>query len=708
MTLAQRLATALISSGAGATLLSGHAFAQPAGASTPETVVVTGTKGDGGFGIKSGIPLEQMPQSVQVMGESEFIERNVQSVGDILKSVPSATVGASRISTYQPFSVKVRGFLAEQIYNGVHHRYYWNIDPSALSNIERVEVLKGPSAVLYGHTFGAGMISIITKQPQHDFKASVSALVGTDDQKAASFDITGPVSKDARLDYRLTGEIERSGTYVDYTNLDRTNLNFSLAWEPSNSVKTYFVSQWQERETKRGTGLPVVGTVVSNGIAQIPVGRYLGDPNHNFTASGPLAQAWADIRLNDAWTLTPRFAYSAFKGLYHELLLRDVQADGVTVNRTGRYDDERHHYSTSQLELKGEVAGLGMKHHLLFGTEYATERVKFFEQAIPGVPAINALNPVYGPALTGPYPVTSVHNRKIDSWALYVQDRIDLTDRWNVILGVRSSRYDYHRETSADFSSPVTVFDSDSSYANYQIGSTYKLGGGWSLYGGYATGFDIQSTLASRSFTGETFDPDQQREVEAGVRLSQGRFSGSASVFQINRSNVLTSDPAHPGFSIQTGAVRSRGLELEGTWQVAKDLSLQGGYAYSKGEVTSSNAGNQGFALADLPKHRANLFVRYDLPGQPIQLRAGVNYVGSRPFADSANVTLAPGLLANNVTLPSYTTVDLGVTYRFQRARLDLSVANAADKTYFTRDFNNFSVIPGDPRQANLRLTVDF
>jgi iron complex outermembrane receptor protein len=674
-----------------------------------EPVVVTGSKDEGGFGTKSGIPLSQVPQSIQVIDETEFIDRNIQSIGDILKAVPSATPGASRVSTYQAFSVKTRGFLAEQIYNGVRQRYYWNVDPSATSNIERVEVLKGPFAALLGHTFGGGIISIITKRPQDAFSASVGALVGSYDQKLANFDVTGPINKEAGVYYRLNGEIERSGTWVDFTDLDRNNLALSLTWAPSDAVKAYFVSQWHERRTKRGTGLPVVGTVVSNGVAEIPISRYLGDPDHSFKATGPLVQAWADVKLSDAWTLTPRFSYSGFRGIYNELLLRSVQADLVTVNRVGRFDEEYHSYPSGQLDLKGEVKGFGMKHHLLFGTEYAVEKIRFNEQTIPSVPAINALNPVYGPPLTGPFPFTNLHNRKIDSWAIYGQDRIDLTDRWNVILGARASWYDYHRETAPNYTSPVTAFDNEFDHRTYQVGSTYKLGGGWSMFGGYATGYDIQATAAARSFDNTTFEPDKVTSVEVGARYVQGRFIGSASLFQIKRSNVLTSDPEHPGFSIQTGAVRSRGLEIEGTWAAGGGVSVQGGYAYTRGEVTSSNSGNQGFALADTPEHRANLFIRYDLPNLPVQLRGGLNYVGSRPFSDTANVILAPGLLANNVTLPSYTTLDLGATYRFDRtARLDLFVVNVTDKTYFTRDFNDFSVIPGDPRQVILRLTMNF
>lgn len=133
-------------------LFSVSAFAQTRAADAdpaPTDIVVTGTK-TGDFGAKSGIPIERVPQSIQVLDDEELIERGVRSIGDVLRAVPSANVGGSRVSRYQSFGLKIRGFLADQMRNGIRQRYFEDVDASALSNIARIEVLKGPSAVLYG------------------------------------------------------------------------------------------------------------------------------------------------------------------------------------------------------------------------------------------------------------------------------------------------------------------------------------------------------------------------------------------------------------------------------------------------------------------------------------------------------------------------------------------------------------------------------
>ncbi len=676
-----------------------------------EVIIVTGSKTDGGeFGSKSGIPLEQVPQAVQVLDAEDLADRNVRSMGDALKAIPSANIGTPRTSAYQSFSLKVRGFYVDQMRNGVRQRYYEDVDASAISNIDRVEVLKGPSSVLFGQSAVGGIISIVTKRPEREFSGTVSGIVGSFDQKAASFDVTGPLARDAGLYFRATGEVERSGTYVDYQDIDRENGALSLTWEASDAVTAYFVGEWQERRTQRNPGLPVVGTVVSNGVREIPSETFLGDPGRSdLEAFSPLLQAWVDIELNDTWTLTPRLSYSELDTNFTQLRLRAVEADGVTVRRRGRFGKEDDNYTIGQLDLTGAIEGFGATHNLLIGVEANRERSTFYQENIAVVPSINSLNPTYGTVPVRPYPLAFLSNSAIDSLAIYAQDRIDLTDRWNVVLGGRWSNFDTRREFSSDpVIDPADIREDELDHTTFQIGSTYRLDGGLSLFGGYATGFDMENVAGSRSFSGEPLDPEESAQIEAGLRYAQGFLNGSASLFEIKRLNVVTDDPVNPGFSVQTGEVRVRGVELEGTWQVSEHLSVQGGYAWMDGEVTSSNSGNQGFALADTPDNQANLFVRYDLPELPIQLRAGVNYVGDRPFSDKAGITIFPGLVSSSVILPAYTTLDLGATYDFGKVRLDLAITNVTDETYYTREFSDFSVFPGEPTQASLRLTADF
>jgi iron complex outermembrane receptor protein len=675
-----------------------------------DTIIVTGRKTSGGdFGEKSGIPLEQVPQGVQVLSADDLIEQNARSIGDALRSVPSANIGTPRTSAYQSFSLEIRGFLADQMRNGVRQRYYEDVDASATSNIDRIEVLKGPSSVLFGQSAQGGIISIVTKRPERTFGASLWTAFGSFDQKLGGFDVTGPVSEEAGLYFRANGEIERSGTFVDFQDIDRENASFSLTWNASSDVTAYLVTEWVERRTLRNPGLPVVGTVVSNGVAEIPRGRFLGEPNRSsLEAFAPLVQAWADIKLGAHWTLTPRFSYSGFDTNFTQLRVRSVQADGVTVNRNGRFGKEDDNYTIAQLDLAGEFKTLGLGHNLLVGVEYDREFATFEQENIAGVPTINALAPVYGVVGPRPYDFAFRLEDKIAGAAFYAQDIIDLSSRLSLIAGLRHSRFD---QTFAFSDDPVIdaadISEGEFNHTTFQLGGTYKFSDRWSAFGGYATGFDIEATAGGRTRDGAPLDPEESDQFEAGVRHLSKQLAASASLFQIRRKNLLTADPVDPDFSIQTGEVRVRGVEIDGAWTPIADLSLQGGYAFLDSEITESNNGDVGQGWVETPKHQANIFVRYDVPRTPLQVRLGANYVGRRQFSN-ADVDLFSGLIANSVILPDYVTVDLGAAVTIAKVRVDFALRNLFDETYYSREFNDFSVFPGEPRQFSARLSGNF
>lgn len=379
---AARAARALLTSSILAGLWSAQAQAPAEDPPSSETIVVTGSKSSGGeFGAKSGIPLEKLPQSVQVLTAADLADRAVVSMSDALRAVPSAGPGGSRTTPYQSFTLRIRGFMADQMRNGVRQRYYEDVGASSISNIERIEVLKGPSAVLYGESAVGGIVSIITKRPRREFGWGGSLTAGSHDRFAANIDLTGPISQEAGLYGRLTAEIERSGTFIDHVDLDRENVGLALTWSPSEKITTYLVFEWQRRETLRNPGLPVIGTVVSNGVGTVPQSAFLGEPRYSdLESQAPLVQLWSDISLGGAWTLTPRLSYSGFETEFMQIRLRPMSADNVTVTRNGRYGHEDDNYTILQLDLAGAFNTGSVKHSVLFGVERDRERGSFYQR----------------------------------------------------------------------------------------------------------------------------------------------------------------------------------------------------------------------------------------------------------------------------------------------------------------------------------------
>lgn len=663
-----------------------------------DQILVTGLKGSEDFGLKSGIPIDKVPQSIQVIGADDLIARGATSIGEALRAIPSASVGNSRVARFQSFSLKVRGFLVDQMRNGIRQRYYEDVDASALSNIARLEVLKGPSAVLYGQSAVGGIISIVTKQPTEQWEASVAGTFGNYQQRQVTLDIGGPVTE--TFSVRLTGELERSGTFVDFQDIDRENVALTLRWQPADWAVAHLVTEYVERRTRSNPGLPVVGTVVSNGVADIPRSRFLAEPGFSdLSASSPLVQAWVDFNLGGGWTLTPRLQYSQLKTPFTEIRVRGVEAgDPTLVRRTGRIGAEDDDYIIAQLDLAGSVKTGPLTHRLLAGFEFDRERSTFLQSNFVTVPSINALNPVY---LTVPPASTFGFDfrQSLNGYAVYFQDRIEITPDIELLGGVRQSWLNNDGYFSTDPTDLGPVDEANITSTTWQIGATWKLGHGFSLFTGYNTGFDVENVFGLRLVNGNPLPPETSNQVELGMRYSGENLRVSIAGFQIRRQDVAGDDLDNPGFSRAIGNLRVRGMELEGEWRPIEALTLTGGYAYLRGQITgSADTAEIGGRIADVPRHTGTVRGTAAL-GHGLELRGGVSYVGSRAVAN-----------ASAISLEDYAVADIGLGYQWRWLQLDLSINNLADARYFTvaNQGNANVVYPGDPRTVSGRITLNW
>jgi iron complex outermembrane receptor protein len=464
-----------------------------------------------------------------------------------------------------------------------------------------------------------------------------------------------------------------------------------LRYAFSDRAVGHLVTEYIERRTQRHPGLPVEGTLISNGAGALPRGLYLGEPAVDaLTADAPLVQAWVDVKLNERWTLTPRLQYQQFNSEFTQIRLRGAQANFTRINRNGRSGREDDAYTIGQLDLSGSLSTGRIEHRVLAGFEYDYERGRFTQYDITNVPAIDVLNPVYAFTLNGPNRTFAYDTHyDVDGSALYVQDQVALAPRWNVIGSLRHS---WLKVWSRDAGSSVKD-GTDVQNTIWQLGSTFALSDDVSLYGGYSTGFDVESSGGARAASGRPLKPEESEQLEAGLRLSHGVLRGSLSAFQIKRVNALTTDPLNPDFSLNVGEQRVRGFELQGDWQVFPRWTISGGYALLLSKITRSNDGDQGSRLGDVPKHGATLRTAYEIPQHALTLRAGLSHVSDRLLANGSSVQLR-----------AYTLLDAGASVKIKTIDVDLTLTNLADKRYFTASGNAFAVMPGDPRSVQLKL----
>ncbi|QCI79604.1 TonB-dependent receptor [Hankyongella ginsenosidimutans] len=505
----------------------------------------------------------------------------------------------------------------------------------------------------------------------------------------------GPVSD--TLSIRLTGEVERSGTFVDFQDIDRDNIALTLRWQPAEWAVGHLVTEYVERRTRSNPGLPVVGTVVSNGVADIPRSRFLAEPGFSdLSASSPLVQAWVDFSLGGGWTLTPRLQYSQLKTPFTEIRVRGVEADDPTqVRRTGRIGAEDDDYIIAQLDLAGSVKTGPLTHRLLAGFEFDRERSTFLQSNFVSVPSINALNPVYLTAR----PETAFgfdFRQALNGYAVYFQDRIEITDAIELLGGVRQSWLNNDGYFSTDPTDLGPVDEANITSTTWQIGATWKLGHGFSLYTGYNTGFDVENVFGLRTVSGNPLPPETSNQVELGCAMA-GKTCASASPASRSAARMWPGMISITPASRAIGDLRVRGVEIEGDWRPLEALTLSGGYAYLRGQITgSADAAEIGGRIADVPRSTGTVRATADL-GHGLELRGGVSYVGSRAVAN-----------ASAVSLDDYAVADIGLGYRWRRVRLDLSINNLANARFFTvaNQGNANVVYPGDPRTVSGRIAV--
>lgn len=664
------------------TLLGQQGFAQDASSIRLETITIESDGGDAGngyvakdatTGAKVETPLREIPQSVSVITSKQMEDRPSQRIEDTLAY--TAGVTASPWGVDDRFTqVNIRGFAAgsDSIFrDGLTQRTNdfsgFKIEPYGL---ERVEVLKGPSSVLYGENEVGGLINGITKRPTKAPLYNAFASYGSFNTYEVGLDAGGPLDSEGIWSYRLTGLFRDGEQEKDYSRNNRVFIAPALTWSPSADTSLTILANYQWDDLTPNSFVPLSGVQYPAAYGRLGRSFSTGDPDFDkFEANhGSIGYEFSH-EFNDAWKVVQKLRYTAedtdYKHLYYNKMI-----DDVTMSRTAFTVDQRASIFSVDNNAIYKYESGRFENELLIGLDYNRFGVDGQKGSGDG-PTLGIVNPVYGVDPSDP-PIYEDLKQTIDQFGIYAQTHAKFDDHWLLTLGGRQAWIETKTHNRLDNS--ASSDQSDNAFTG-QVGIGYLFDNGLTPYISYSSSFKSNIGVDAE---GKSFEPSKGRQYEAGVKYEPGFLPGSvtASVFQITKTNINTPDPANPENTIQTGEVRHQGVEIEAALNLFHGVSMTTSYTYLDAEITSSNTpGEVGMQPSLVPEHQASIWAKYDFQDGPLKglaVGAGVRYMGSS-FGDNAN----------KVDIDAYTLVDAQLSYERNGWKGTLKASNLFDKTYF-------------------------
>ncbi|MBA3712106.1 MAG: TonB-dependent receptor [Pyrinomonadaceae bacterium] len=651
---------------------------------------VTVTAGDEGFqaqtattAMRTDTALRDTPQSIQVITRQVIEEQQAVSINDVVRNVSGVSVPNSSGGRAEDFTI--RGFTsARNTYkDGFRNDFNSNRASHETSNIERVEVLKGPASVLFGRLDPSGVVNFVTKKPLAEHYYSLLFTGGKFNFYKPALDFGGPLNARRTLLYRFNGAYENADTFRDFVERERVFVAPSLTWIVGDGTTLSL-----DAEAMKGTSLIDRGLVaLDDGVAPVPSGRYLGDPAIPYKYRQGKLGATLSHTFDDHWSLRSAFRVALNKADYDSRQPRRLRPDNRTLELSLDYADQslQTYYWQNDVIAKFQTGGVG--HTLLFGGDIGRERFASVTLSGP-TRTIDIYNPVYNFApgtvsRRGHSITTNI------SGGVYAQDQITLGSNLKLLLG---GRFDYYEQKNDNRFTTEVSSAVDRAFTP-RVGVVYQPVQPVSLYVSFSESFQPQLQL---TFDNMPFEPETGMQYETGIKLElwKRRLALTAATYQITKSNVGTPDPINPGFSVQLGEQRSRGFELDATARPTSGWNVLTSYGYTDAVVTKDTRFPVGAQLSGAPRHTASLWTSYQFGGGPARgfgFGAGV-FAVSRRFGD----------LEHTFTVPGYARVDASVFYKIHRAekvkyRLAFNVNNVLDKEFYEGVRGRLGVVPGAP-----------
>ena len=568
--------------------------------------------------------------------------------------------------------------------------------PRDTANIESIEFLKGPSGSLYGNSEPGGTINIVTKQPKFTSEHSIKTDVGSYDFYRMALDSTAPINDN--LAYRLNVATEKKGSFRDHIESQRYVVAPSLLYAINDDTSISYMGEFSEQKAPLDRGIALI-----NGKNTMNSKIFLGNPeDKDITLKNQTHQLKLEHYFSDNWSSRVGTAYKKnnLRGEATEIIpSKVITGDSTTLRYRDRYFDE------DDIQLQADIKGIQelgeVTNTILFGVEAYRFKQDFtiydnsnsFEVA-----NLQSRNPTYKvlPG-SGIFLHTDKHEEQ-NGVALFVQDEIAYKD-FRFLTGLRYDEVKIDRNRFNRFTKQTEQTTQNDYAVSPRIGITYLIDDMWSVYTTSGTSFRPNSGTNKE---GDTFEPEKGVSVETGLKFESEdkKFGGTLSLYQIEKKNVLMTDPNDADETTAAGKVRSKGIELDLNGKLTDNIRLNANYSYTDAKIVKDTI-REGNELLNIPKHSSSVLLMWEDSlslNSSYGIGTGVTYVGRKA-----------GNYNNDFYLPDYTTVKLVSYYNVNKnLNFQLNVDNLFDKEYIASSYDISWLTVGNPRTATLSMTYKF
>jgi catecholate siderophore receptor len=668
-------------------------------------IAVNGRKHDQNYSVqrtmtatKTDTALVDVPQAVTVITRELINDQAMRSIGDVTRYVPGVGIAQGEGNRDTPV-LRGNSSTADFFINGVRDDVQYYRD---LYNVDRVEVLKGPNAMIFGRGGSGGLINRVTKHANGVVVNELTLQLGQWEQYRATLDVAQPINGQAS--FRVTGLYEDSGSYRDDVILQRYGVNPTLAWTLSDRTRLHLGYEYfhDERTADRGVssyqGRPV----------QTAASTFFGDPAQSPTAATVNSVfVTLDHKLPCGLSLRNTTRFSTYGKFYQNIFPGEVNAAGTSVALSAYNNATDRDNLFNQTDVIIPLETGSVKHQVLAGLELARQETDnlrltgYFATISPTTTSV--LVPLANPRTTLPVTfqpsATDANNHGVaKTVAVYVQDQITFLPQLQAIIGVRFEKF------AVDFRNNRTgvTLDSNENLVSPRAGLIYKPVEKLSAYASYSMSYVPRAgeQLSSLSLTNRSLDPEEFTNFELGLKWeARPDLIFTLATYRLDRSNVVIPDPADSTKSLLVDGQRAKGVELGVTGRLSKKWSIAGGYAYQEGRIKTTQSATvvAGARLAQLPRHTLSLWNRYDLDAH---WGVGVGAIYRDAIFTSTD---------NTVTPPGFVRFDAAVFYRLTKnVRAQLNVENVFDRTYSAAAHSNNNITPGSPRALRMSVTTNF